>query len=95
MDSTGGLIILPGMTVNEYNLMNQVKQADVLLEYGVMVAERTYKDFKIILYQVKNFYVEVYFHKTYDMIQGFRAFENLRYLDPFLEEIDIRELTYG
>jgi hypothetical protein len=29
------------------------------------------------------------------MIQGFRGFESLNHLDPFLAEIDIRELTYG
>ncbi len=75
--------------------MNEVGQADVLLDQGVMVAERIYKDFKIILYQVQHFYVEVYFNKTYEMIQGFRAFESMQHLDPYLESIDIRELTYS
>lgn len=95
MESQYLLSILPAMKVKDFNLMDEVAQAEILLEHGVLLAERAYKEFKIVLYQVHEFYVEVYFHKTYEMIQGFRGFESIHHLDPYLAEIDIRELTYG
>ena len=95
MESLDEISILPPMKVKDFNLMDEVAQADVILQHGILLAERAYKEFKIVLYQVHQFYVEVYFHKTYQMIQGFRGFESLKHLDPYLAEIDIRELTYG
>jgi hypothetical protein len=81
------------MKVKDFNLMDEVKQAEVLLQHGVLLTERAYKEFQIVLYQVHHFYVEVYFHKTYEMIQGFRGFESMHQLDPFLEKISLKDLS--
>lgn len=81
-------ILLP-MNLRTFNLLDEIKQAEALLEYGVLVAERLYKRFTIYLYQVKNFYVEVYYHNDFKMIQGFRGFAGVHALDPYLDEIDI------
>jgi hypothetical protein len=82
------------MKLTDFNLLDEVKQAEVLLNYGVLVAERVYKSFTIFLYQVNKFYVEVYYHNSFSMIQGFRGFESIHSLDPYLEEIDISPLQY-
>jgi hypothetical protein len=81
------------MKVMDFNLLDEVKQAEVLLQHGVLLTERVYKEFQIVLYQVHHFYVEVYFHKTYEMIQGFRGFENMSHLDPFLSNINLNDLS--
>jgi hypothetical protein len=81
------------MKLTEFNLMDEIGQAEALLNYGVLVAERIYKSFTIFLYQVNQFYVEVYFNNNFSMIQGFRAFESTSALEPYLEEIDITSLT--
>lgn len=82
------------MNTREFNGMDDVRQAETLLNEGVVIAERLYKEFRILLYQVRHFYVEVYFHKKFDMIQGFRSFESMSSLDPYLEEIDISDLAF-
>jgi hypothetical protein len=82
------------MTPRDFNSLDELTQAEILLERGVLVAERIYKNFEIMLYQVHEFYVEVYYHTRFKMIQGFRAFASMKALDPYLEEIDISSLTY-
>lgn len=77
------------MKLLDFNLLDEAEQVALLLAEGVLVAERFYKEFTILLYQLQEFYVEVYYHKTYEVIQGFRSFENLSALDPFLANIDI------
>lgn len=84
-------ILLP-MKLSDFNLLDEIKQAETLLNYGVLVAERIYKNFTIFLYQVNQFYVEVYYHNTFSMIQGFRGFETGNALEPYLEQIDITSL---
>jgi len=80
------------MKLTDFNLLDEIKQAEALLNYGVLVAERMYKNFTIFLYQVNQFYVEVYYHNTFSIIQGFRGFENTNALEPYLDEIDITSL---
>ncbi|MGZ3837866.1 MAG: hypothetical protein ACXVMS_07415 [Flavisolibacter sp.] len=82
------------MNLQDFNLLDEIKQAEALLHHGTLVAERVYKSFTIFLYQVNRFYVEVYFHNAFSMIQGFRGFESTTVLDPYLENIDISTLRY-
>lgn len=77
------------MKLTEFNILDEIRQAEALLNNGVLIAERIYKNFTIFLYQVNQFYVEVYYHNTFSMIQGFRGFESTNALEPYLEEIDI------
>lgn len=80
------------MKLAEFNLLDEIGQAEALLNHGVLIAERLYKDFTIFLYQVNEFYVEVYYHNRFTMIQGFRGFASTTALEPYLEEIDITAL---
>lgn len=82
------------MTFTEFNILNEIRQTEILLEQGVMIAERMYKQFKIMLYQVNEFYVEVYYHTNYNVIQGFRSFDNTAGLEPYFADIDINCLMY-
>jgi len=82
------------MKLTEFNLLDEIAQAEALVNHGVLIAERMYKDFTIFLYQVEKFYVEVYYHNKFTMIQGFRGFDSTTALEPYLEEIDITSLQY-
>ena len=77
------------MTLDEFTRLNETKQAEVLLAQGAFVAERMYKNFTIFLYQVNNFYVEVYHNVNFNVMQGMRCFQDDEALQPYLEEIDI------
>ena len=59
------------------------------MQQGVFVAQRLYKCFRIILVQMDKFYVEVYYHLDFEVIQCLRSFENLIELEPYLENIEI------
>lgn len=77
------------MTIADFTLLDEIKQAQTLVERGVFVAERLYKNFSIFLYQVDSFYVEIYHNLRYNAMQGMRSFEDDEALEPYLEEIDI------
>jgi hypothetical protein len=49
------------MTLYQFNLLDQTERAEILWDKGVHLANRQEKDFKILLYQVDGFYVEVWY----------------------------------
>jgi len=77
------------MTVTEFTLLDETSQAKTLLERGIFLTERMYKNFSILLYQIDDFYVEVYHNIRYNVLQGMRSFQDDEALQPFLESIDI------
>lgn len=77
------------MTLDEFTTLNEARQAETLLARGTYLADRLYKNFSIFLYQLDNFYVEVYHNLRYDIMQGMRCFEDDDALQPYLETIDI------
>lgn len=77
------------MTLDEFTLLDDTKQAETLLDQGIYLTKRLYKNFSIFLYQLDSFYVEVYHNLRYDFTQGMRCFEDDDALQPYLESIDI------
>jgi hypothetical protein len=77
------------MTLDQFTHLNETSQAEVLLAHGAFVAERMYKNFTIFLYQVADFYVEVYHNVNFNVTQGMRCFQDDEALQPYLESIDI------
>jgi hypothetical protein len=77
------------MTVTDFSYLDETKQAEALLARGIFLTERLYKNFIIFLYQLDNFYVEVYHNLKYNVMQGMRSFEDDEALEPYLDTIDI------
>lgn len=77
------------MTQSEFCLLDDSSKGKTLLHYGVSLLNRVYAGLHIYLYKLDRFYVEVYFNPKYEMIQGFRAFEDDESLQPYLATIDI------
>ncbi|HEU4471504.1 MAG TPA: hypothetical protein VFR58_10490 [Flavisolibacter sp.] len=69
--------------------MDETKQAETLIYRGVFLAERLYKNFTIFLYQVDDFYVEVYHNLRFNVMQGMKCFVDDETLQPYLDSIDI------
>jgi len=80
------------MTLEAFTLLDEKEQAQVLIDKGVFIAERQYRDFCIFLYQVDHFYVEIYHNLRYNVIQGMESFEDEEMLQPYLESIDLSTL---
>jgi hypothetical protein len=86
------------MDIREFNIMDGIAKTEVLATAGVFLAERTDGCYRIILYQVNNFYVEIYYHLTRYCYICIRSFENVGELYPYLPDVDISEiykLIYG
>jgi hypothetical protein len=77
------------MKLYDFKFLDDKSQAEILFNYGVLIAERLYKDLVIQLYQINSFYVEVYYNAVFKMVQGINSFENLSRLEPYLSSIDI------
>jgi hypothetical protein len=81
------------MTLDTFTNLNETQQAEILLNRGIFLAERLYKNFTIFLYQVDNFYVEIYYNLRFNTTQGMKGFEDDETLEPYLDSIDITCLT--
>ncbi|MFL5771842.1 MAG: hypothetical protein ACJ75F_01710 [Flavisolibacter sp.] len=77
------------MTVTDFTHLDETKQAEALLARGIFLTERLYKNFIIFLYQLDNFYVEVFHNLKFNVMQGMRSFEDDEALEPYLDTIDI------
>jgi hypothetical protein len=80
------------MDIREFNFMDGMAKTEVLASDGVFLAERNDGCFRISLYQVNDFYVEIYYHKTRYFYICIRSFEDVAELFPYLQDIDISEV---
>lgn len=86
-------IIIFFMTHQSFNNLYKDEQQDIVLRYGAFLAERKEGNFRIMLYQVENFYVEAYFYKKNKKVAWFRSFDANKNLQPYLKAIDISSLV--
>ena len=68
--------------------MDEMEQAEAVWS-GVHIADREDQDHRILLYLIDSFYMEVYYHKEYNVIRRFRPFSSTEQLQPYLNQIDI------
>lgn len=80
------------MTLPHFTSLSKQQKQDIVLGSGLFVAERTDGPFRIMLYQLNDFYVEVYFFKLYNKAALLRGFDDIHYLEPYLSTIDISGL---
>ncbi len=80
------------MDISDFNFMDGMAKTQVLASDGVFLAERNDGCFRISLYQVNDFYVEIYYHKTRCFYICIRSFEDVGELFPYLQDIDISEV---
>jgi hypothetical protein len=76
------------MTLEQFQLLDEARQAETIWE-GSFIADREDEGYKILLYQVDAFYVEVFYDKASNAIQRHFAFSSTDLLEPYLEKIKI------
>lgn len=64
-----------------------------VLHEGVLVAKRKITDGLVFLFQLEDFYVETYCSVAQKRVLEYRVFKNLQGLEPYLEQLDIPEIT--
>ncbi len=80
------------MHIWDFNYMDGMAKTEVLATEGVFLAERNEGCFRITLYQLDEFYVEIYYHTTRYFYISIRSFEEVSELSPYLQDIDISEI---
>jgi hypothetical protein len=77
------------MTLYQFNLLEKHEQAETIFSKGVFLAERTNKQFGVLLYQIDGFYVEVIIPRDHQKPGRFRSFRSTDQLTPYLNSIEI------
>jgi hypothetical protein len=82
------------MTLHQFNaLKGDGEKLIVTLSEGEWIARREVKNFKIDLYDLFSFYVEIWPAPDVPGVLLYKSFVNTTDLAPYLNEIDISELT--
>jgi len=79
------------MTIEDFESLDPVAKLFVISDRSVFLARRTDGDFRVSLYQLDGFYVEIYFHTEELMYKRVRSFSGTEELDKYLDSIDISD----
>jgi hypothetical protein len=77
------------ITLYEFNCLTKKEKIEVLCEFSVCLCERPDAKFRIVLYHLNNFYVEIKYDRRNNRIAEFQIFTSTKLLEPYLEQIDI------
>ena len=80
------------MTAKKFNSLSKSIKKDILLRSGSFLAERRWGLCSVLLYQLDDFYIEVFFVKWAKSPIGFRTFQKTDKLEPYLQKIDVSSL---
>lgn len=75
-----------------FNQMSASLKQDVLLRYGNYMTERSEGLYQVMLYEMDQFYVEVYKAWNSTIPQFFRSFKGEDGLEPYILKIDLNNL---
>ncbi len=76
-------------TLYQFIGLDEMEQQEAIWE-GVLIADREDEEHKILLYQIDSFYVEVFYHKEYNVIRRYIPFNSTDKLAPYLEKINVQ-----
>ena len=60
------------MTLDQFNRLDEMEQTEAIWS-GKHINQRDDGTHSILLYKIDDFYVEVYYHKQYNVIRKFEA----------------------
>ena len=75
-----------------FNKMDPEVQIDLVMMQGTMLSQAKKYNVNLHLFQLNNFYVELFSKDDSGEIITTRAFEDTAHLDIYLQEIDISSL---
>lgn len=81
------------MTFYQFNDLDEAEQHEALWEHGVMVGDRVENEYRIMLYQVFSFYVELYYHIEYNVLRRLKSFSSTECLDSYLSQFNLDALN--
>ena len=82
------------MTMFDFLLLPENEQLDILYSEGVYLSKRIAETIPVVLYQIEDFYVEVFYKEYRRYIQRIRCFKSTSLLDPYLEQIQLTQWVF-
>lgn len=80
------------MKLGAFQRLDQQSQLDAAMARGVYLMHYTKYNVVVRLFQVDRFYAEVYSRSEDGEVIMIHAFEDMRYLEPYLEKLEIPAL---
>ncbi len=81
------------MTRYHFNILEEGQKARLVRQKGVQVGERAETFHAVLLYQLDNFYVELYHHNHFNVITHIKSFSDTAFLQPYLQQISLEGLV--
>jgi hypothetical protein len=82
------------MTHKHYKTLSQEEKYKNLLSSGLYLISREKEESHVLLFQLYDFYVEVYTDHNCNKVAYIRSFKNTYELYPYLENIDISGIFF-
>lgn len=70
------------MTIDDFLQMDEMEKAEAIWS-GKLAGTRYDSEYKILLYRIDDFYVEVYYHNEHNVIKKFLPIENIEELQSY------------
>jgi hypothetical protein len=80
------------MTSSYFEQLTESRQTDVIWESGVFLDRRRESFHSILLFQIDDFYTEVWYHSHFNVILRIQSFSDTDLLAPYLNKINIDSL---
>ena len=80
------------MTISDFSLLKLTDQLAFLYEEGVYLSKRKSGKMTVLLYQLQNAYIEIFYTKYRRIVHHIRFSESPDILDPYLGSIEIGNL---
>jgi hypothetical protein len=80
------------MKMYQFNCMDEVRQIELLWSKGALIGSRKQGFYKVLLYQVDSFYVEVFYEYFKGKMAKLNSFTDSDRLEPYLNSINIEAL---
>lgn len=82
------------VSLKRFNTLSSKLQIHLLMEEGVLLdLAMTRRNAEVVLFAYDDFYVELVVSPRTDDILSIRAFQSLERLEPYLQQIDLSEIT--
>jgi hypothetical protein len=80
------------MKLSEFIVLNEVDKKCAVMNNAVALAQRTYPDLVIFLFQLEDFYVETYCNIVEKTIDEYRVLPDTNAIKHYLDAIPIDDL---
>lgn len=81
------------MTKHDFIKLSLSERVEFLWKSGEVIAEKVYYDCNITLFLLDSFYVEVFFDRVRNEMEGIAVQESNDILYAYIKELDLEELV--